>query len=217
MMGSGTNSSTLQRLSRNKTLERATPPNHLALEGPWKARLRLTSTKTTTCTMTIDRLAVYFYKSRLGRYRLGHIDAHLIPGSHREKPSSNCIESVAKVSKTRNNVTAAGSANALWSRGHHTSSHQGPALRIPLVQVVGNWRSMSALTSSMNAVTTLRRGNLVANVVIPSGLAIRLRKRIRSSGTPRLLRTSTAIVAEPPFSRLLAMGGTSGTGSTSLW
>lgn len=51
---------------------------------------------------------------------------------------------------------------------------------------------------STNAVTTRSLGNLVAKLLIPCGLAIRLRKRIRSSGTPRDLRTSTAIIAEPP-------------------
>lgn len=54
-------------------------------------------------------------------------------------------------------------------------------------------------TWSTNAVTTLNFGNLVAKFPIPSGLAIKFRKSIRSSGTPRALRTSTAMMAEPPI------------------
>lgn len=50
----------------------------------------------------------------------------------------------------------------------------------------------------MKAVTTRNLGNFFANEAIPSGLAMRFRKRMRSSGTPREMRTSTAIVADPP-------------------
>jgi hypothetical protein len=41
----------------------------------------------------------------------------------------------------------------------------------------------------MKAVTTLKRGNLAEKLLTPSGLAIKLRNRICSSGTPRALRT----------------------------
>ena len=51
---------------------------------------------------------------------------------------------------------------------------------------------------STKAVTTLSFGNRCAKFDTPSGLAIRFRKRMRSSGTPRDLSTSTAIMADPP-------------------
>lgn len=53
---------------------------------------------------------------------------------------------------------------------------------------------------SMKAVTILAFGALSTKFLIPSGLAIKLRKKIRSSGTPLDFRTSTAMIAEPPGS-----------------
>ena len=50
----------------------------------------------------------------------------------------------------------------------------------------------------MKAVTILNFGNFFAKLTAPCGLAIRLRKSMRSSGTPWLRRTSTAMSAEPP-------------------
>lgn len=38
----------------------------------------------------------------------------------------------------------------------------------------------------------------MAKLRMPSGLAIRLRNKMRSSGTPRSFNTCTAMVAEPP-------------------
>lgn len=54
------------------------------------------------------------------------------------------------------------------------------------------------LTWSINAVITCNLGNLAENLSVPSGLEMRFRNKILSSGTPRSLSTSTAIVAEPP-------------------
>lgn len=54
------------------------------------------------------------------------------------------------------------------------------------------------LTWSINAVITCSLGNLAENLSVPSGLEMRFRNKILSSGTPRSLSTSTAIVAEPP-------------------
>lgn len=58
----------------------------MALEDPWKAKTLLTSTMKSTSMMIIECLAVYFYKNRLGCYRIGDIDAYYIPGSHRKTP-----------------------------------------------------------------------------------------------------------------------------------
>lgn len=54
------------------------------------------------------------------------------------------------------------------------------------------------LTWSINAVITCNLGNFAENLSVPSGLEMRFRNKILSSGTPRSLSTSTAIVAEPP-------------------
>lgn len=51
---------------------------------------------------------------------------------------------------------------------------------------------------SINAETTLSLGKRWAKSATPDGLAMRLRKRMRSSGTPFAFNTSTASVAEPP-------------------
>jgi hypothetical protein len=56
----------------------------------------------------------------------------------------------------------------------------------------------SSRPSSTNAVTTRSLGKRFAKTAAPSGEAIRLRKRMRSSGTPLLRSTSTAMRAEPP-------------------
>lgn len=50
----------------------------------------------------------------------------------------------------------------------------------------------------MKEVTTRSLGNLSANSATPDGLAMRLRNRIRCSGTPLSISVSTARVAEPP-------------------
>lgn len=50
----------------------------------------------------------------------------------------------------------------------------------------------------MKAVTTLSFGKRSAKSATPEGLAIRLRNKMRSSGTPFAFKTSTARVAEPP-------------------
>lgn len=51
---------------------------------------------------------------------------------------------------------------------------------------------------STKAVTTRSFGNRSAKLLIPSGLAMRFKNKIRSSGTPLETKTSTAIVADPP-------------------
>lgn len=50
----------------------------------------------------------------------------------------------------------------------------------------------------MKDVMTLSLGNRFAKTSMPSGLAIRLRNRMRSSETPLEIKTSTAIAADPP-------------------
>lgn len=54
----------------------------------------------------------------------------------------------------------------------------------------------------MKEVTTRSLGNLSANSATPDGLAMRLRNRIRCSGTPLSISVSTANVAEPPRKKI---------------
>lgn len=57
---------------------------------------------------------------------------------------------------------------------------------------------MASRPSSTHAVMTLSLGNLAWTFLMPSGDAMRLRKRMRSSLTPCSRRTSIALRHEPP-------------------
>lgn len=80
------------------------------------------------------------------------------------------------------------------------SASSATSIRSP-ARKVDSTHFFSSKPWSINAVTTLSLGKRLAKSETPDGLAIRLRKRIWSSGTPLALRTSTARVAEPPIDR----------------
>ena len=76
----------------------------------------------------------------------------------------------------------------------YNSFHQGPMANQYWIRK-GVWMR---LAWSINAVTTRSFGNFLAKLAIPSGLAMRFKNKILSSGTPLESKTSTAMVADPP-------------------
>lgn len=113
--------------------------------------------------------------------------------------SSNCIKPVAKIPKARDDIAADGLAGASSHVGYHTFSRLDPETHtLSVMQNPADGGQSDKLTWSMNAVTTLSLGNFVAKFFTPSGLAIKLRNKMWSSGTPLALRTWTAMMADPP-------------------
>lgn len=70
-----TNSFSEQRQSRRRTVGLGAPAEGMALEGLRTTKILLTSTKRSTTTIT-ECHTVHFYRDRLGRYRIGDIDAY---------------------------------------------------------------------------------------------------------------------------------------------
>lgn len=64
-----------QRQSRRRMVELGAPAEGMALEGLLTTKTQLTSTKRSITTIT-EYHTVHFYRDRLGRYRIGDIDAY---------------------------------------------------------------------------------------------------------------------------------------------
>ncbi len=209
------------QLPRKTRRNRATegPPDHQreTAEEPSPPRLATTMTMTKGATKAMALWRMMSTEQRLLRKSFVSVpgrrpqdnSAWLRPTTRAAVSSSrrslDGVEPIAKVAQARDYVAATSLAQDCSRRILHlTSFHQGPVKSVSDTAITNTERPRLLQTSSMKAVTTLSRGNFVAKFPTPSGLAIKLRNRMRSSGTPRAFNTSTAMMAEPPIRATLS-------------